>query len=264
MARVTGVDPENAWQGSRLAADSQTTAVGPRALQQPGVRAGETSVMHSSVSPAKAKIRLVLADDHPIVLDGLAQLFALERDCEVVARARDGDEALRALRQFEPDILVLDLRMPRKDGLGVLRDMRREGLSARVVLLTAMDNDDVVTAIRLGVRGIVLKDMASRLLVQCVRAVYAGGKWLEKAYATRAVEKLLRREAGMQDIMKSLTPREWEVAHLIAKGMHNKEIASQLGIGEGTTKLHLHNIYKKLNVDGRVGLMQYMQRNGLV
>jgi len=213
--------------------------------------------------PVKAKIRLVLADDHPIVLDGLARLFAGESDCEVAAIAPDGERALCAVREHEPDILVLDLRMPRKDGLAVVREMKREGLATRIVLLTAMDNDDVVTAIRLGVKGIVLKDMASRLLVQCVRAVYAGGKWLEKSYATRAVEKLLKREEGMQDIMKSLTPREWEIAHMITKGMHNKEIAAKLGIGEGTTKLHLHNIYTKLNVDGRVGLMQYMQRHGL-
>jgi DNA-binding NarL/FixJ family response regulator len=208
-------------------------------------------------------IRLVLADDHPIVLDGLAQLFSLERDCEVVARATNGEEALRALRQFQPEILVLDLRMPRKDGLTVLREMKRDALSTHVVVLTAMANDDVVEAIRLGVRGIVLKDMASRLLLQCVRAVHAGEKWLEKGYATRAVDNLLEREAGMQAMAKRLTPREVEIAHMVANGMRNKAIANKLAISEGTARLHLHHVYEKLDIDGRMGLMQFLRGRGL-
>ena len=126
-----------------------------------------------------------------------------------------------------------------------------------------MDNDEVVQAIRLGVHGVVLKDLAPRLLLQCVRAVHAGGKWLEKGYATQAVDKLLEREAGMQDVAQTLTPRELEVAHIIAKGMHNKAIAKKLAISEGTAKLHLHHVYEKLDVDGRVGLMQYLQSKGL-
>jgi len=108
----------------------------------------------------------------------------------------------------------------------------------------------------------VLKDMAPRLLLQCVRAVHAGGKWLEKGYATQAVDKLLEREAGMH-MANTLTPRELEIAHMIAKGMHNKAIANQLAISEGTAKLHLHHVYEKLDVDGRLGLMQFLQRRRL-
>jgi len=208
-------------------------------------------------------IRLVLADDHPIVLDGLAQLFSAEPDCKVLARASNGDDALRAVRRFQPDVLVLDLRMPGMDGLAVLGEMKRDHLSTRTVILTAVDNDDIMQAIRLGVRGVVLKDMAPRLLVQCVRAVHAGGKWLEKAYAAQAVDKLLEREAGMRDMAKNLTPRELQVAHMIAKGMHNKAIGNKLGISEGTAKLHLHHVYEKLMVDGRMGVMQYIRRRGL-
>ena len=208
-------------------------------------------------------IRIVVADDHPIVLDGLAQLFSVERDCEVLARAMNGEEALQAVRRYRPDILVLDIRMPGKDGLTVLREMKRDAVSTRVVILTAMDNDEVVEAIRLGVRGIVVKDMASRLLMQCVRAVHAGGKWLDKASATYAVDKLLKREVGMRDIAATLTRRELAVARMIAKGMHNKAVASKMAVTEGTVKLHLHHAYKKLGVDGRIGLIQYLQRRGL-
>jgi DNA-binding NarL/FixJ family response regulator len=208
-------------------------------------------------------IRLVIADDHPIVLDGLEQLFLLEKDCEVVARARNGDEALRAVRQFQPDVLVLDLRMPGTDGLAVLGEMQREALPTRVVILSAMNDDDLFEGIRLGARGIVLKDMAPRLLIQCVRTVHAGGKWLEKGVATSAVDKLLEREAGIKAVAETLTPRELQVARMIAKGVPSKTVASRLAISEGTAKLHLHHVYEKLKVEGRVGLMRFMQSRGL-
>jgi DNA-binding NarL/FixJ family response regulator len=208
-------------------------------------------------------IRLVIADDHPIVLDGLEQLFLLEKDCEVVARARNGDEALRAVRQFQPDVLVLDLRMPGMDGLAVLGEMRREALPTRVVILSAMNDDDLFEGIRLGARGVVLKDMAPRLLMQCVRTVHAGGKWLEKGVATSAVDKLLEREAGIKAVAETLTPRELQVARMIAKGVPSKTVASRLAISEGTAKLHLHHVYEKLKVEGRVGLMRFMHSRGL-
>jgi two-component system nitrate/nitrite response regulator NarL len=208
-------------------------------------------------------IRLVLADDHPIVLEGLEQLLSLEKDCEVVARAKNGDEALQAVRQFQPDVLVLDLRMPGTDGLAVLEEMRREALPTRVVILSAMNSDDLFEAIRLGARGVVLKDMAPRLLMQCVRTVHAGGKWLEKGVATSAVDKLLEREAGIKAVAETLTPRELQVARMIAKGVPSKTVASRLAITEGTAKLHLHHVYEKLKVEGRVELMRFMQSRGL-
>jgi len=131
-------------------------------------------------------ISLVLADDHPIVLDGLAQLFSAEPDFEVLGRASNGDEALDAVRRHRPDILVLDLRMPGKDGFSVLRELRRERLRTQTVVLTALAQDHITDAIRLGARGVVLKDMSPKLLVQCVREVHSGRKWLEKGAAAHA------------------------------------------------------------------------------
>ncbi len=207
-------------------------------------------------------IRLVLADDHPIVLDGLAQLCAMERDFQVVARATTGDEAMELVRQLVPEILVLDLRMPGMDGFAVLRQIKREQLSTRVVVLTALDREQGLEALRLGARGVVLKHMAPRLFVQCVRTVHAGGQWVEKGVATHAAEILLKRESGIRVMAEVLTPREIEIAQLIASGLSSKAVASELAIGEGTAKLHLHHIYEKLNLDGRVGLVRYMQSQG--
>ena len=208
-------------------------------------------------------IRLVLADDHPIVLDGLAQLFASEPGFEVVGRAVTGQEALDAVRRYHPDILVLDLRMPDKDGITVLRELRQERSATRVVILTATDSDDVVEAIRMGVQGVVLKDMATELLLRCVRAVHAGNKWIEKVLATRALDELLARHAGEQNLTATLTPRELQVARLIAQGFSNKAVAATLGITDGTAKLHVHHVYEKLRLSGRMALAKYLQTRGL-
>jgi two-component system, NarL family, nitrate/nitrite response regulator NarL len=208
-------------------------------------------------------VRLVLADDHPIVLDGLVKVLSLEADFQIVETARNGNEALDAIRRHRPDVAVLDLRMPGRDGLGVISEIVREKLPTRAVILTAAEQDEVFEAIRMGVSGVVLKDMAPKLLVHCIREVHAGRRWLEKGYATDAVERLLQRETGARDVAKALTPRELQVAQMTAKGMHNKAIAEKLSITEGTAKLHLHHVYHKLNVDGRVALMQYLQSRGL-
>jgi two-component system, NarL family, nitrate/nitrite response regulator NarL len=209
-------------------------------------------------------IDLILADDHPIVLDGLAQLFSLEPDFAVVARCRDGEETLRALRLHRPDVLVLDIRMPRGDGLEVLRTMRAESLPTRVVLLTAaLQEEQLVEALRLGVGGVVLKEMAPQLLVEAVREVHAGGRWLDKGSVHRALDRLLRREAGGREAAEALTPRELEIVRMVSRGLRNRAIAEQLFISEGTVKIHLHNIYQKVDVNGRLELAVYAQNKGL-
>jgi DNA-binding NarL/FixJ family response regulator len=210
-------------------------------------------------------INLVLADDHPIVLAGLDNMFRRERDCRVVASCVDGVEAMRAISRHSPDVAVLDLRMPRMHGLAVLRQMQKEKLPTRTVLLAAvLEDDDLVEAVRLGVRGIVLKEMAPTLVVQCVREVHAGGQWLEKRSVSQAIEKLIRREEATRDMAKILTPREVQIAGAVASGLRNKEIADKLGIAEGTVKIHLHVIYEKLKIDGRMALVLRMKENSLI
>jgi DNA-binding NarL/FixJ family response regulator len=210
-------------------------------------------------------IRIVIADDHPIVLDGLEQLFRLEKEFEIVARCTNGQQALDAVDAHRPDILILDLRMPQRSGLGVLRELKQRDFDTRVVVLTAaLDEDEVVDAIRLGVKGVVLKEMAPRLLVQCVRKVYEGGQWLEKDSIGKALEKMLNRPGGLSAGAGSLTPREVDVVRLVAEGLRNKEIADRLQISEGTVKIHLHSIYEKLNIGGRVELSVFARDRGIV
>jgi DNA-binding NarL/FixJ family response regulator len=205
-------------------------------------------------------IRLLLADDHPIVLDGLEQLFRLEPDCQVVGRSRDGAETLRLLRALLPDVLVLDVRMPRGDGIEVLRAVAGESLPTRVVLLTAaIDDDELLAALRLGAQGVVLKEAAPERLVDAVRRVAAGGQWLEASLVGRLGRSL--RQPPMEE--DPLTPREREILQGVVRGLRNREIAEHLHITEGTVKIHLHHIYEKLRVKGRVELVLTAQERGL-
>jgi DNA-binding NarL/FixJ family response regulator len=192
-------------------------------------------------------------------------LFRSEPDFQVLARCVNGREALQAVRQHRPDILILDIRMPGMDGLAVLRQLREENLPTRVVILTvSLGEDELMVLVRLGVRGVVLKEMAPQLLVQCVRKVHAGEQWLEKRSFGRAMEKMLSREAGMREVAEALTPREIEIVRMVAAGLRNKEIGDGLSISEGTVKIHLHHIYEKLRLEGRLELALYAQTKGLL
>ena len=210
-------------------------------------------------------IRILLADDHPIVLDGLEALFRLESDLAVVGRCRSGDEVLPAVRQHKPDVLLLDIRMPGMNGMEVLRALRHERLATRVVLLAAaFEDDQVVEALRLGVRGMVLKELAPPLLIECVRRVHAGGQWIEQQASGRALESLIRRDAAAKEAGRELTPREIELVRLAASGLRNREMSRRLEISEGTVKMHLHNIYRKLKLENRVALANYARLKGLL
>jgi DNA-binding NarL/FixJ family response regulator len=209
-------------------------------------------------------ISLVLADDHPVVLAGLETILQTEKDFKVCACCPDGELALDAVRKYKPDILVLDLRMPEKDGLTVIREMRTEKLATKVVLLTGeLNEEDLTEAVRLGVRGLLLKALAAKLMVQCIRRVHAGELWLEKRSVSLALEKLLQGQAGKLEAAQVLTPREIEIVELVATGLRNVEVAKRLFISEGTVKMHLHNIYEKLDLDSRIQLSLYAQQKGL-
>jgi len=210
-------------------------------------------------------IRLILADDHPIVLQGLQKLFSSHEEFDVISSCADGVKALEAVRTHRPDVLVLDLKMPGKNGLDVLGALAAEGLDCRTVLLTAaLDDNQAVDAVRLGAMGVVLKESSPEVLLECVRKVHRGEHWLDHDTMSRAVGRVLLRESATREVARALTPREVEMVQLVAQGLRNKVIADRLSISEGTVKIHLHNIYEKLGVDGRLELVLYAQLKGLV
>ncbi|MEN3338634.1 MAG: hypothetical protein V7647_2310 [Acidobacteriota bacterium] len=209
-------------------------------------------------------IRVVLADDHQIVLHGLQQLFDRQDDLEVVACCRDAASAIRAVEDLAPDILVLDLRMPQHGGLDVLRALAgKHGGCRRILLTAAIQDDEVMEAVTLGATGLVLKESPPEALLDCVRAVHAGTHSIDGETLARAFRSVADRERAPK-AADALTPREAELVRMVSQGLRNKAIAERLAISEGTVKVHLHNIYEKLGVDGRLELMLAAQLRGLV
>lgn len=207
-------------------------------------------------------IRLVIADDHRIVLDGLEQVLQLEPDLSIVERCVSGSAAVDAVAAHRPDVMLLDLAMPQMSGLDVMRELQRRDLRTRVVLLTAqIDNPSLNDALKLGAAAVVLKETESRLLIECIRAVHAGLPWTAPGAVSPGAGP--PPSGSIDELSGRLTTREREIVRMAAGGLRNRDIAERLFITEGTVKLHLHNIYQKLAVNGRPELIRLASRVGL-
>jgi two-component system, NarL family, response regulator LiaR len=205
-------------------------------------------------------IRVVLADDHAVVRQGLRTFLDLQDDIEVVAEASDGMQAVEAAAAFDPDVVLLDLVMPGLDGLGALKELRSG--RARVIVLTSFGDDDkLFAALRGGAAGYLLKDVQPADLVRAIRSAYAGESPLSPAIATRVVEEVAQGAVSAHD---DLTPRELDVLTLIARGRSNKVIALELGVAEKTVKTHVSHILGKLGLTDRTQAALYAVRHGLV
>jgi len=210
-------------------------------------------------------INLVVADPHPIFLMGMDHLLKEEPFINVAAICSTAAETLKAVKEHQPDLLITDIGFRDFDGLEVIRNVRRENLPVKVIILTAaLSDEQTFETMRLEVQGVLLKSMPSQLLLQCIRKVYAGGQWMEKQSLGHALEKMLRREAGARRMATILTERETEIMCLVAQGLSNREIGERISVGEGTVKVHVHNIYSKLGINNRVDLTLYAQKKGLV
>jgi two-component system nitrate/nitrite response regulator NarL len=191
----------------------------------------------------KDPISIVVADDHPVVLHGVAGILRVQADMNILAACSDGASATNAIQQFAPDVAVLDIAMPSVSGLDVLSSVIASGLDTKVVFLTALASDDqILTAIANGAKGIVLKDAAFESLVACVREVAAGRQWFPVDLVETALRRDTQQRAESRRFVQRLTEREQE------------EIARRINLTEGTIKIHLHNIYDKLEVPNRTAL----------
>jgi two-component system, NarL family, nitrate/nitrite response regulator NarL len=215
-------------------------------------------------------VRIVIADDHPIFRDGLRRLLEAESDLKVIGEASDGTEAVKLARQLKPEILLLDLAMPRRPGLEALREMSSSSSpsSVRVILLTAAaEKNQIVEALQLGARGVVLKDSATQLLLKAIHTVMAGEYWVGRESVSNLVQYLrtLMQSSGEDARQKKfgLTPRELEIVSAVVAGYANKEIAEYFKISEDTVKHHLSNIFDKLGVSTRLELALFAVNQSL-
>ena len=204
--------------------------------------------------------RILLADDHPLILGGLDQLLSLESDFAIVARCTNGKDALAAIAREQPDLVVADLSMPGLSGMDLVRDS-----GVKVILLTArIQPDQVLEAMRLGVAGIILKESAATQILDCIRSVLTGEQWIDPVVGRRTLDGVLRKQANQERATNVLTARELDVVRMVASGLRNKEIADALSISEGTVKAHLRTIFEKLGITSRVKLSLYARESSLI
>jgi DNA-binding NarL/FixJ family response regulator len=207
------------------------------------------------------KIRILVADDHPMLREGLVAVLSTQPDFDVVGEAADGSEVVRLARRLEPDVILLDLEMPEVDGVAALERLHESGSGARTIVFTAYDTDErILRSLHAGARGYLLKGASRNEIFDAIRTVHSGGSLLQPGVTTRLLEHMSRERAQPEP----LTPRELEVLGLISQGLHNSEIAERLFVTERTVKFHVSSILAKLGADNRTEAVVLAARQGLI
>jgi len=213
------------------------------------------------------KIRIMLAEDHVLVREGTKEMLDREEDMEVVAEAGDGEEAVRLVAEHDPDIVIMDIALPKLNGIEATRQIKEISPGTAVLVLSAYDDDEYVFALlEAGAAGYLLKDVSTDALVEAIRAVQAGESMLHPAIARKVVNRFSRYVEGGQEEapFEELTEREVEVLQLAGKGITNREIADSLSISHRTVQAHLSHIFNKLGVGSRTEAVVYALRKGLL
>jgi two-component system NarL family response regulator len=208
------------------------------------------------MNAAVRKIRVILADDHPVVRDGLAAMVNQQADMEVVAEAGDGEEAIRLYNEYQPDVMVLDLRMPKRDGVAVVQEVLESHPKARILIMTTYDGDeDIFRSLSQGAKGYLLKDAPRTEILSAIRAVSQDRPYTSSSVAAKALQRMAK---------PSLTQRELDVLQQLAEGRSNKDIARRLNITEGTAKTHVKAILTKLDAISRTEAVAVAHKRGLI
>jgi len=209
-------------------------------------------------------IRILIADDHAIVREGLRALITTEPGLQLVGEASDGLEAVSKVHVLKPDVILLDLMMPRLDGIGVIIEIKKELPDAKILVLTSfVDDDKVFTAIKSGALGYLLKDSSPQDLLKAIRSTYAGEAFLHPAIASKLIRELMQTTGDKPRTESPLTEREVEILQFVAQGLTNDEIAKKLVVSERTVRTHVSNILAKLQLANRTQAALYALREGI-
>lgn len=210
-------------------------------------------------------IKILIADDHSMIREGLKQLLELDGEIKVIAQAGDGIECLEQINLCKPDVVLLDINMPNMNGLEVLRKIKENNIDAKVLVLTIHNEVEYLyRAVEIGVQGYVLKDSDSTVLINAIKSVYKGESYIQPNMAALLFKKYNTKESNYNEDINALTRRELEVLKLIVEGLFNKEIANRLKISEKTVKNHVSNIFRKINVSDRTQAAVYAIKNNIV
>lgn len=211
------------------------------------------------------KIKILIADDHSMVREGLKQLIELEDDIEVIDQAGNGEDAINKILKSNPDVVLLDINMPKMNGLEVLKYLNNKNIETKVLVLTIHNEVEYLyKAFEIGVQGYVLKDSESDVLIKAIRTIYDGESYIQPNMASLLFKRINNTNEEKETVFTKLTKREIEVLKLITDGMLNKEIAHKLCISEKTVKNHVSNIFKKINVSDRTQAAVYAIKNNIV
>lgn len=209
-------------------------------------------------------IRILIADDHAIVREGLRALIATEPDLQLVGEASDGLEAVSKAHALNPDVILLDMMMPRLDGIGAITEIRKDGSDAKILVLTSfVDDEKIFAAIKSGALGYLLKDSSPQDLLKAIQSTYAGEAYLHPAIASKLIRELKQPAADKPKSESPLTVREVEILQFVAQGLTNDEIAERLVVSERTVRTHVSNILAKLQLANRTQAALYALREGL-
>jgi len=210
------------------------------------------------------KIKILIADDHPVVREGLSSMLSRERGIQVVGEAENGTEAIKKAGELQPDIILMDLRMPEIDGVEAMRQIKVGNPDMKFIVLTTYDNDEYIfEGIEAGARAYLLKDAPREELFEAIRAVYRGESLIQPAVAGKVLDRLAELSRQVQT-PERLSEREVEVLKLIAKGASNKLIATTLCIGESTVKTHIQSVFQKLGVSDRTEAVTEAIKKGII
>jgi DNA-binding NarL/FixJ family response regulator len=209
-------------------------------------------------------IKILVADDHPIVRDGLVAILSTQTDLEVVGEAGNGRDVVLEYQRLRPDVVLLDLEMPVMDGLASLKALKELDAAARVIVFTAFDTDErIVEAVRAGAAGYLLKGSPREEVFKAIRVAHAGGSLLEPVVASKLMRQMSERNLDQED-SADLTKRELEVLKVLARGLQNKEIAGELSISERTVKFHVSSILAKLDAGNRTEAVAFAAQRGII